>query len=145
MDASTWIAAGSVVFAGISAFIAFRTVRQSARLQQDQWRHDELDLRRDVLRRLLAYRYRLTESFVGSKDGEPFIALNEAWVVYAGCPQVTGALIRMHDEIGEEGRLSRNIVAVVRAMADAANISVEHLNDNLIEHPFTPPAIDREL
>ena len=33
-------------FAGISAFIALRTVRQSARLQQDQWRRDELELSR---------------------------------------------------------------------------------------------------
>lgn len=138
MDVSTAIATGSLVMAGISAYIAFRAVRESRRLQEKQWKRDELEIRRDVLRRLFAYRYRLTESLKGG-DGEPFIALNEAWVVYAGFPQVIDALTRMHDELGKEGCLSRNIVKVVRAMADAVNLSIKDLDDRLIEHPFTPP------
>ena len=73
MDVSIWIACGSMILAGISAFIALRAVRESGRLQKQQWRRDELELRKDVLRRLFAYRYRLTESLKG-QDGEPFIA-----------------------------------------------------------------------
>ncbi len=138
MDTSTWIAIVSLAFAALSAAIAFKAVQQARQLQQRQWERDELDMKRDVLRRLLGYRYRLTESLKGS-DGEPFIALNEAWVVYMNCPQVTAALVRMHDELGVDGRLSPNIVAVVRAMADAASVPVHDLDDGVIERPFTPP------
>ena len=42
-----------------------------------------------------------------------------------GFPQVIDALTRMHDELGKEGCLSRNIVKVVRAMADAVNLSIK--------------------
>ena len=50
----------------------------------------------------------------------------------------------MHRELGMEGRLSRNIAAVVRAMADAVDMSLQDLDDRMIEHPFTPPAANRE-
>ena len=143
MDGSTLIAIGSIAMAGISAFFAFRAVRESGRLQKQQWRRDELELRRDVLRRLFAYRYRLVETLKG-KDGEPFIALNEASIVYEGFPKVTGALNLLRREPTEEGSLSRSIVAIVRAMAEAAEISVQDLDDCSIERPFTPPVIHRE-
>ncbi len=118
-------------------------VLNARRLQKRQWERDETNLRRDVLRRLFAYRYRLTESLKGG-DGEPFIALNEAWIAYASFPHVTKALTKVHRELGMEGRLSRNIAAVVRAMADAVDISLQDLDDRMIEHPFTPPAANRE-
>ncbi len=105
-----------------------------------QWKRDELALRRDVLRRLLAYRYRLTKEFLG-QDGEPFIALNEAWIVFAGFSEVTAALTTMHDEIGQEGLLIPNIVALVRTMAAASDISVHDLDDAFIENPFSPPSV----
>ena len=92
-----------------------------------------------MLRRLLGYRYRLTESLMG-RDGEPFIALNEAWVVYADFPHVTAALARIHNELGKENRLGRNVVRLVKAMSDAAEVSMRGLDDKLIERPFTPPA-----
>ena len=146
MDVSTWIAigiaAGSMAIAGISAWIAFKAVRESKRLQEKQWRRDELELRRDVLRRLFAYRYRLTEALKGG-DGEPFIALNEAWVVYAGFPDVTNALTKMHNELGKQGCLSHNIAVLIRAMSDAADLSIRDLDDRLITQPFTPPASRR--
>ena len=69
--------------------------------------------------------------------------LNEASIVYEGFPKVAGALNRMRRELSEEGSLSRNIVAVVRAMAEAAEISVRDLDDRSIERPFTPPVIHR--
>ena len=145
MDTTTKLAVGSLavaivaaLFAGFSTLNACRAIRQAEHLQQEQWKRDELELRRDVFRRLFAYRYRLTESLAG-KDGEPFIALNEAFVVYADFPKVTNALTKLHDELESEGQLTLNIIALVRAMADAANISVQDLDDGFIERPFTPP------
>ncbi|MDE0132032.1 MAG: hypothetical protein OXM62_04545 [bacterium] len=149
METNAWIAAGSMVIAGISAliagisaFIAYRAVRESRRLQEKQWRRDELVLRRDVLRRLRGFSYRLTESLQGT-DGEPFIALNEAWVVYADFPHVTNALTKMHNELGNKDSLRRNIVRLVGAMSVAAEVTRRGLDDKLIERPFTPPVIGR--
>ena len=139
MDISVYLAPGSLVISLISAVFAGMALINSRRLQNEQWEQDKLNLRRDVLRRLFAYRYRLTESLMGG-DGEPFIALNEARIVYAGFPRVTEALNKMHRELGIEGLLSLNIVALVRAMANAANVSVDDLDESFIERPFTPPA-----
>ena len=135
MDLPTKIAVGSLIVAIVSVCIAAVTVCMSKRLQENQWKRDEMEARRDVLRRLVAYRYRLTESLKGM-DGEPFVALNEALVVYAEFPQVMEALTDINNGKG----LSRNIVDLVRAMAMAANLSIDNLNDEFIEHPFTPPA-----
>lgn len=77
MDGSAWIAVGSLIVAFVSASIATFAVVESRRLQRMQWKRDDLELRRDVLRRLYGYRYRLTGSLMGT-DGEPFVALNEA-------------------------------------------------------------------
>ncbi|MYB76354.1 MAG: hypothetical protein F4X83_04510 [Chloroflexi bacterium] len=139
MDISVYLAPGSLVISLISAVFAGMALINSRRLQKAQREPQKLNLRRDVLRRLFAYRYRLTESLMGG-DGEPFIALNEARIVYAGFPRVTEALNKMHRELGIEGLLSLNIVALVRAMANAANVSVDDLDESFIERPFTPPA-----
>ena len=100
MDASTKIAAGALVVALISAGISLWAVCESRRLQENQWKHDELVIRRDILRRLAGNCYRLTPEFQG-QEGEPFTALNEAWVMYADFPQVIEALDKIHDELGE--------------------------------------------
>ena len=92
------------LFTAISVVIAWMAVLNARRLQKRQWERDETNLRRDVLRRLFAYRYRLTESLKGG-DGEPFIALNEAWIAYASFPHVTKALTKVHRELGMEGRV----------------------------------------
>ena len=115
-------------------------VPNARRLQKRQWERDETNLRRDVLRRL--FEYRLTESLKGG-DGEPFIALNEAWIAYASFPHVTKALTKC-TEARNGGPPKSNIAAVVRAMADAVDISLQDLDDRMIEHPFTPPAANRE-
>ena len=139
MDTSTWTVYVSTVFAAISVYIAmislaiaFISVRQPRRLQELQWK-------RDVLQRICGYRYRLTPWLVGT-DGEPFAALNEATIVYAASPEVTSALKRMHSELFEleEGILARNLAAVIRAMAKAADVRLADLDDHFLEHPFTP-------
>lgn len=128
-----------IVISVVSAAIAIIAVWQSWRLQKRQWRRDEIETRRDVLRRFFAYRYRLTDSLRGT-DGEPFIALNEAWIVFAGFPEVTATLAKLHNDLGKSGMLARNVTALIRAMATAANISTQQMEDSFIERPFTPPS-----
>ena len=47
----------------------------------------------------------------------------------------------MHIELGEPGRLSKNYVLLVRAMAKAARVPVGDLDDVMLERPFTPPRV----
>lgn len=96
-------------------------------------------LKRDVLRRLVGNRFLLTRPNVGSK-GEPFIALNETFVVYAEHPEVISALRKMHEELALPDRMSDNLVSLVKAMAKAAKVPVHQLNDDFFLRPFTPPS-----
>ena len=93
MEAATGLSIASLLLALLSAGVAAYAVRQAKKLQANQWSRNELELRRDVLRRFLGYRYRLAGGFTGT-DGEPFIALNEAWVVFANYPDVISALAK---------------------------------------------------
>ena len=133
-----WVSILALAVSVVSAGIAGVSVWMVRRLQKEQWERDGLEVRRDVLRRLSGYRYRLTEGRMG-QDGEPFVALNEAWVVFAEFSEVKDALVRMHMELGEPGRLSKNYVLLVRAMAKAARVPVGDLDDVMLERPFTPP------
>ena len=73
------------------------------------------------------------------RGGEPFVSLNKIFVVYAEHPQVIAALKKMHEELGVKGRLSDNIVTLTKAMAKAAEVPVQELNDEFISQLFTPP------
>ena len=68
---------------------------------------DELATKRDVLRRFAGNRYVLTENprTTIQPNGEPFVALNEAFIVFAKDPRVIEALRVMHDQLGQQGRL----------------------------------------
>ena len=100
---------------------------------------DQLAVKRDVLRRFAANRYVLTGGEPGVQlNGEPFVALNEAFVVFAGDPEVIEALETMHTELGRPGRLVENIVTLVKEMAAASDVPIG-LNDSFIQRPFTPP------
>ena len=100
---------------------------------------DELATKRDVLRRFAGNRYVLTENSGATiqLNGEPFVALNEAFIVFAEDPTVIEALRVMHDQLGQQGRLVDNIVTVVKEMAKVSNVAI-NLNDSFIERPFTP-------
>ena len=74
--------------------------------------HTKNLLKRDVLRRLAGNRFVLTAQGVGSK-GEPFIALNEIFVVYADHPEVISALRKMHEDIALPDRMSDNLLSLV--------------------------------
>ena len=104
-----------------------------------QRRFSVLIIKRDVLRRFVGNRYALTESLMG-QSGEPFIALNEIFVVYAKDQQVIAALKKMHEELRLSDRLSDNIVTLTKAMAKVAKVPINDLNDEFITRPFTPPS-----
>ena len=69
------------------------------------WLHDRsntLSVKRDVLRRFVGNRYLLTAPGNRSREGEPFVALNEIFIVYAEDPPVIKALRKMHEELGRQ-------------------------------------------
>ena len=102
-----------------------------------QHRQKKLELRRDVLRRLVAYCYRLTAGFQG-RDGEPFIALNEVKIVYAKFPSVIERLEGLHDKLKKKSSPIPDLMALIKAMALAAKYPVKDINSKLFERPFTP-------
>ena len=104
------------------------------------YRLNQLSMKRDVLRRLVGNLYTLTSNDpVPLRPGrEPFVALNEALVVYSNDGAVLEALRSMRAGLGQPGQLADNIVTLVKAMADASRLAV-NLNDSFIDCPFTPP------
>ena len=124
----------------IAIFISSASLAVSIIVAWQRFYRDELAIKRDVLRRLVANSYRLTPGLMG-QEGEPFVALNEAVVVFADSPTVMNALITLQDELGNPERLSPNIVELTKAMAHAARVSTKD-HDGLLERfvssPFTP-------
>lgn len=108
------------------------------------YRLSQLSMKRDVLRRIVGNLYTLTSNDpVPLQPGrEPFVALNEALVVYSRDRAVLDALRTMRAGLGKPGQLADNIVALVKAMADVCGLAV-NLNDSFIDRPFTPPTDHR--
>lgn len=106
-------------------------------IRNDQRTYEETELRRDVLRRIMGYAYRLTE---GSQqiDGEPFTALNEALIVFNDCPKVKELIRKFHQELGTPERFSANYLRLIEEMANSSGISIEVGDSNIIEKPFGP-------
>lgn len=103
--------------------------------------HTKNLLKRDVLRRLAGNRFALTKPGAGGgSKGEPFIALNEIFVVYADHPKVISALRKMHEDLALPDRLLGNLVSLIKAMAKAAKVPIHQLNDDFFLRPFTPPS-----
>ena len=133
MSVAAWTAVASSIVAAVSLCVA----AGSFLVAWKAWRRDELAVRRDVLRRLVGNAYRLTQKWQG-QEGESFVALNEAFIVYADFPRVTSALESMRNELGRDGRLSLNLVTVVMAMADAAKVPVKSLDEEVHQQPVCP-------
>lgn len=114
---------GAIVGAIVGALIAWNLNRK----------HDEQKQKRDVLRRFVANRYFLTENFVGKIINEPYVALNEALIVFADSPCVISVLKKYHKEPKAD-----NIPTLIKAMANASGM-IDKLDDDFISRPFTPP------
>ena len=96
---------------------------------------DQKELKRDVLRRFAGSRYVLTQPGLVLPNGEPFVALNEAFIVFADEPEVLSALEALRT--GGDDRDSELIVALIKRMAAAADVPVT-LDDAFIVRPMTP-------
>jgi len=100
-------------------------------------RYDALRLKRDVFRRFAGNRFLLTAVPCETK-AEPFIALNETFIVFADSPRVIAALKKMHEELTIQGRLVDNIITLMKAMGESARVPMKDLNDSFLQRPFTP-------
>lgn len=121
----------------ISLFVSIVAIIIAIWVRVDQKKHGETELRRDVLRRIMGYAYRLTEG-AQQLDGEPFTALNEALVVFNNYPKVKELLRKFHQELGAPGRFAPNYLGLIKEMAEASGISIEFGDSSILERPFGP-------
>ena len=123
------ISVSSIVVAGGAWCINYETLQR-----------ENLEDRRDVLRRIMGYSYRLTEGRTG-QDGEPFIALNEASIVFAEHREVIDALKNFHRGVTEEDeQFEPNLVELVKAMIVASELPphAQDLPEQFLLEPFAP-------
>ncbi len=93
----------------------------------------KLELKRDVLRRIAGNRHiGLPKRIPPPPNGEPYVALNEAFIVFADDTKVLQALqdLRRHRPARTE-----DFVAVVKRMASAAGVPI-NLDDAYINSAF---------
>lgn len=112
-----------------------------------QWRSDRSErrrMRRDVLRRLVGYRYHLTPQFTGC-DSDFWAALNEVVVAYLDDADVIRELHAFRRLIEKRCFKSPDLLPLLWSMAKAAELPEERLDSGLIENPLVPPlsALDR--
>ena len=114
---------GGVILSIISQILADRSERRQ--------------MRRDVLRRLSAERFRLTKDYAAAR--EPVIeVLNEVVVAYLDDSKVIKALHKFNSNVEERGFCARDFPPLMRAMAKAADLPESQLDCDLIVRPFTP-------
>ena len=111
----------------------------NSRLKKNRYR---LRWKRDVLARLVGNRHFLTVKWKGRSSGEPFIALNQAFVAFDASLPVLDALKKYHAELDLPGpdRNENNLVTLIKAMAKSSGVRVDGLNDFFVTHLFTPPS-----
>ena len=129
--ASAAISAGTVV---LIARMAWQTRKQPEMLQESQWHHERLTLKQDVMRRIVGYGHRVISGVITSD--EPYIALNEAHVVFSDCPDVLEALRRLKRKGMGEPSLPL-VHDVVVAMARRVNIT-DPIEAEFIGYPNLP-------
>ncbi len=93
---------------------------------------DERSVKRDVLRRVAGNRHVLTQRVPLPPSGEPFVALNEAFIVFANHPEVLTALENLRTG---GNRDAENVVALIKRMATASGVDIG-LDDAFIDTPF---------
>ena len=101
-------------------------------------KRDHLELKRDVLRRVMGYRWTLT---MGRQDSEGhfFTALNEALVVFAGDKEVMSEIQTFHTIVVRDGFRAEALQPLAKTMARSARVPHEQWNQDMFERPFTPP------
>ena len=125
-----------IVSGGITAFSALMGVALGAFLAHRFNRNrDRLELKRDVLRRVVGYRWHLTGK--PKSDSPVFTALNEIVVVFAGDECVQDKLKRFHQHLNA-GFRSEHLRPLLEAMARSAEVPHKWWSDELIVRPFSP-------
>ena len=105
-----------------------------------QRRRQNRTIKIDALRRLVAYRYHLVNRTV-SATGEPFVALNEIFVVFSDEPKVLKELETFHDRLTTSpGSMTDDLLRLVKAMARATKTKLG-VADKFITVPFVPPSV----
>ena len=131
---TTAVAVLSALAVILLACIAWQARNQPAKLQQNQWDQDRQTLKQDVMRRIVGSGHRLPRGYIDSD--EPFIALNEASVVFSDSPEVIEALSKLKNRgLGEP--LAPLLYSVVVAMARSVNIT-DDVEMDFIGYPFVP-------
>lgn len=123
-------ALAALLGAALGAFLSHRYSRN----------RDRLEMKRDVLRRLMGYRWQLTPGRA-HPDGAVFTALNEIPVVFAGEEDVERAIADFRGELGG-GFRAEHFVPLAQAMAKAAGVPHKRWSPDLIGNPFTPAPND---
>ena len=99
-------------------------------------KRDRLELKRDVLRRVMGYRWQLTGR--GTSDYAVFTALNEIAVVFAGEKNVENALTTFRGRVNQ-GFRAEHFPALLEAMAKSARIPHKRWSKDLLDTPLAPP------
>ena len=99
-------------------------------------KRDQLELKRDVLRRMMGYRWTLAEGRQ-DPDGHFFTALNEAIVVFAGDKDVEREIVRFHRGL-TRGFRAADLQPLAMAMARSARVPHKEWQKELFERPFAP-------
>ena len=121
-------ALAALLGAALGAFLSHRYSRN----------RDHLELKRDVLRRLMGHRWQLTPGCT-HHEGAIFTALNEIPVVFAGDEDVENAIANFRKELAV-GFRAEHIVPLAQAMAKSAKVPHNRWSTDLIEHPFSGPS-----
>lgn len=131
MKTLSWI--GNVLLAGLLA--SFLVPFVESFVDQRNYRDQR---KRDVFARFVGNRHYLTDACRGESSAEPFIALNEAFVVFDDSPSVIATLNKLIQETDQPGRDLDNMVTLIKEMAKSSKIRLHNLNDDFFLTPFTP-------
>ncbi len=113
---------------------------------------DILAIKRDVLRRVLGYRWSITTNHIedpqyAGERGHFFTALNEVSVVFARDKKVQSKLDQFNDAVNsEEGFRSEDVPPLVMAMVEASKLKRVCHKDwdaERFEYAFSPRTIPR--
>ena len=100
-------------------------------------RRKHLELKRDVLRRLMGYRWHLTGTDHNNVGSPVFSALNEIPAVFAGEEKVELAFEEFQTSI-KRGFKATHLTVLLKEMARSCRIDTKNWNDELLENPFVP-------
>ncbi len=126
----------SILAIAVSVGVAVGVAKWNRSQQRREWRFS-------VFRRLSGYRYRLTNSLKHKSfdDGEPFVALNEARLVFGDCKGVQMALDKFHrNRTKRRGDLADDLTKVIREIGNVIDKKVmKELTEEHIGQVLVPP------